>query len=252
MSRLRVLLVSMLGLVVLSAVASSAASAQPTAKCEPNGNTTHTLSMACVQNTAGELLVLGLPSLETILVLSKKEAGTVAVLKAASGLEITCTAATNEGLLDGSPTESASQIELIVTFTGCTPAAPEHCALENGTIKTELLTATSEIPNVTDGLLLFKPAVGTSFARFTIINSGGTCGVAAELNVTGEVLGNLLKSEEDLEIHLLEFNKATGLLVAGGASEFTLTEEVELDTPGPWTGFPAHPLWGVFLTATIS
>lgn len=251
MSRIRLLVVSMLGVVALTAISAATASAQPTIKCEPNG-TTKTLSMVCVQNSAGELLTLGLPSLETIELLATKTAGTESELKSTAGLQILCSKATSTALADGTPAGSATLIEALVTFTGCT-VDNAKCTLNKEEIKTELLIGT---PLNVDGVIEFKPAVGELFAEFIV--RGEECAVAKTVQVKGSVEGNVLENgvlEEgaDTTTKTLEFEEAEGLTIGGGeATKFTLFLTAELDKPGPWTGFAEHPPFGIFLTETIS
>jgi hypothetical protein len=253
MTRIKLLLLSVLGILALTTMAAATASAEPTVTCTPTGNSSHTLTTACIQNSAGALLTLGLPALETIELLAKKIPNTNSKLVTESGLEITCTEAVSTSLIDGSPTESASLIEALVTFTGCTVNIP-NCELDNGEIKTELLAGT---PAATlDGQILFTTSTGV-FATFTVL--GKECAVSKEILVHGNVLGTVLTSSGTLEegtdtlTKILEFEGVPGLLATEEASTFTLFLAAELDRPSTWsaTNFPAHPLFGLFLTAEI-
>jgi hypothetical protein len=245
-------MVSVLGVLVLGAVASTVASAQPTATCTPNG-TTKTLTQVCIETLSGTLLVLGLPAAESIEVLSKKEPETASNLITPSlSSEITCTEATNTGTLDGNPTTSAELLKLIVVFSGCTIPKPAGCSIP-GTITTKSLDAT--VSTTEDGDLTFLPESGVVFAEFNV--TGEACAIAlANAKVEGTLLGLVLEPEVDLEIHLIDFEKAGGesLLFEKKASELNLTEEIFLDKPPLWSSsiFDEHPAWGLFLTETIS
>jgi hypothetical protein len=252
MSKIRLLMISVLGVLVLGAVASTVASAQPTATCTPSG--TKTLTMACIETLSATLLVLGLPAAESIEVLSKKEAGTGSklVTPSLSSTEITCTEAANTGTLDGNPTTSAELLKLVVVFTGCTVPSPAGCSIMGGTITTKSLDA---VPSNEEGDLIFLPETAPVFAEFTV--AGESCAIAlAGAKVEGTVLGLVLEPETDKEIHLIDFEASGGenLLFEKKASELTLTEEVFLDKPSLWSSsiFDEHPAWGLFLTEAIS
>jgi hypothetical protein len=258
MSRFKLLVRTALGMLAVGAISSvTVASAQPTSTCTPNGGV-KTLSMLCVQNNAGTLLVVGLPALETITVLGTKEAGTKEKeetefllneeTEKEVRLSITCTAVAMEGTFDGSPVASASIEAATFTFSGCAVTTPAHCALENNGFKTHSLTGT--ISNE-DGDITFKPTTGGAFATFTVVNSGGTCTVAGAHNLEGQVLGLLSEPEVDKSLHTLAFVAATGLSVGAVPYTLTLSEDVILDTPSGWSGFPTtNILWGLFLTET--
>jgi hypothetical protein len=250
MSRIRLLTVSVLGVLMLGAVASTAAFAQPTATCTPNGGT-KTLTMACIETLSATLLVLGLPAAESIEVLGKKEEGTESSLVSpGTGLEFICTGATKTGTLDGNPTTSAELLKLVVVFSGCTIPKPAGCSIP-GTITTRSLEATV---STEDGDLTFLPESGVVFTEFSI--TGESCPVAiANAKVEGTVLGLVLEPEIDKETHLLDFENSGGenLLFEKKASELTLTEEIFLDKPPSWSSsiFDEHPGWSLQLTETI-
>jgi hypothetical protein len=248
-------MLSMIGALMLAAIAPTAVSAQPTAKCTPNG-TTKTLSMLCVQNSAGELLVLGLPALETIEVLGKDKPGTDWSLTVMEGIKfkVFCTGVPMTALADGSPTASAQFIEMTIAFETCEETEPPECTLAGTKVQSELLLGT--IGNE-DGDITFTPAEGKTWFSFEIVSvAGHTCADAGKYTIQGEVLGTLLTPEEDGTTHLLDFEEALGLSLHFGAesepAQLTLTEELQLDKPTAWTGFPEHPAWGLFLTETIS
>src|SRR5580704_4192405 len=185
MHKIRLLMLSVLGALALSAISASMASAQPVAKCEPKLTGAPSLTMICIENLSGELLVLGLPALETIEFLAKKVAASESkLLGEDSGLEITCKNATATALADGTPLASATLIEAIVEFTECTVNAA-GCTLDNGTIRTNLLVGTA-LTNE-DGKIEFTPAAGAIFATFVIL--GAECTVAKTVNVEGHVEG---------------------------------------------------------------
>ena len=241
----------MLGVFALSAMASAVASAEPTASCTPNGGT-KTLSMLCVEAKSKTLLVVGLPAAETITVLGEKEAATASSLVESNGLEVTCTAVDIAAELDGLLATSFLVVKVTVEFLNCTVPKPAHCAVSEGKITTNNLVG--ETSNE-DGDITFKPEGGKVFTDILIVSSGGTCVTAGSSNVEGSVLGTLLKPEEELELHTLEFQKAKGLTLTGGiTTEFTLLEDLILDRPAGWSSsiFAEHPPWGVFLTETIS
>ena len=255
MSRIRLLLLGVLGALAVSAVASSSALAVgPTAKCEKLG-TLETFVQGCIETlTAGELLVLGLPALETILLLSKKEPATANSLLGSNGLKIECTEAENEGLVDGSPSGSVLIEQILIVFTGCTVPEPANCALSNGTIRTELLAGAVLSVASEEADIDFTTETAL-FAEFEVVNSGGTCNVAALLVVLGEVLCILLTAELDETLHTLDCEKAPGLTFAGGVTtEFTLFEDTFLDTPPTWSSsvWNANPPWSLMATETIS
>jgi hypothetical protein len=244
-------MVSVLGVLVLGAVASTVASAQPTATCTPNGGT-KTLTMACIETLSATLLVLGLPAAESIEVLSFKEELTESKL-VSPGLssEIICKEAANTGILDGNPTTSAELLKLVVVFSGCEIPKPAGCSIP-GTITTRSLDATASTTE--DGDLTFLPESGTIFAEFNV--TGEACAIAlAGAKVEGTVLGLVLEPEIDKEMHLIDFEASGGenLLFEKKASELTLIEEAFLDKPALWSStiFDEHPGWSLQLTETI-
>jgi hypothetical protein len=245
-------MISTLGVVAMSAIASTVAYAEPTATCTPNG-TNKQLTMPCIETLSGTLLVLGLPSLETIEVLSHKEPATEAKLVSPGlGMEITCPEITWIAIFDGSPNAGVDLLAVIIIFTGCSIPKPAGCSIP-GTITSKPVHATVSASE--DGDFTFVPESGSVFAEFTV--SGESCPIAlANAKVEGTVLGLLLEPEVDKEIHLMDFEKSGGenLLFEKKASELTLTEEVFLDKPAAWSSsiFDEHPAWGLFLTETIS
>jgi hypothetical protein len=239
------------GVLVLGAVASTVAFAQPTVTCTPNGGT-KTLTMACIETLSATLLVLGLPAAESIEVLSNKEPQTESkFFSSGFGSEITCTEVTNTGVLDGNPTTSAGLLKLVLVFSGCTIPRPAGCTIP-GTITTKSLDAT--VSTTEDRDLTLLPESGTVITEFNI--TGETCAIALTgAKVEGTVLGLVLEPEIDKEIHLLDFEKSGGenLLFEKKASELTLFEEVFLDKPPLWSSsiFDEHPGWSLQLTETI-
>jgi hypothetical protein len=273
MSRVKLLIVTALGVLALSAIASSAAFAEPTAKCEKLG-TKPALTQICVQNKAGELLVLGLPALETIEFLATQE-GLVHELTIKEGPTISCAKGSATGLVDGQPTESALLEKVKIVFTECIVKTNEaECEVLSdgpgttgtpGVIESEALDADFQNQSTEDGAIEFLPeAVGGAFANFSIDSkTGKTCPftVLAVVKVSpeGNPLCVLLASNEtleevDQELKLLTCSKAL-LETLSQSSELSTTFDVILDRASTtWSveKWPEHPLWGLFLTETIS
>jgi|HubBroStandDraft_6_1064221.scaffolds.fasta_scaffold467060_1 hypothetical protein len=240
----------------LCALSATMASAQPTAKCEPKLTGTPSLTMICIENKSGELLVLGLPALETIELLAKKVAATESFLRGeASGIEITCSNVTVTALADGTPLASASFIEVIDIFTGCKTNVP-GCTLDNEEIRTELLVG--NLLTTEDGKIEFTPAAGKIFTTFVIL--GAECTISKTMNIEGHIEGALLQNGVvetgvDTVVKTLDFEAQLGLkILETEETEFTVFLEVELDRPNTWssTVFNEHPAWGLFLTTEIS
>ena len=142
----------------------------------------------------------------------------------------------------------------IVVVTGCTVPEPEHCALSNGTLRSELLhgAVLSVASEEADIDVTSETAL---FAEFEVVNSGGTCNLAALLNIKGEVLCVLLSAELDETLHTLDCEHALGLTITGGlATEFTVFGDVFLDRPSTWSSsvWDANPPWSLMATETIS
>jgi hypothetical protein len=268
MSRVKLLLAGLLGALLLSAIGSAAAFAEPTAKCTPNGGV-KALTMVCVQKTNGELFVLGLPSLETIEFLGEQLDELPHELDAA-GITISCNEGLAHGLIDGNPTESALIEGTILHFEECVVVGLEmECEVLSdpggtaGLIETTTLIADFENESSEDGAIVFKPASGTTFAEFQVDSKAGQVCPVAILTVVKEKAGaptlcvvlnahEELK-EEDAELHVIACEKAT-LEAFGGAAELTVFFGALVDRPAAWstTAWAVNPPWGIFLTETIS
>lgn len=208
MTRLRLILLSMLAVFAVSAVASASASAA--SKCEAKeegGDNTW-----CIEGKelAGEQALT--TSQKTSFVLTA----------AAAGITLTCTKETGSGtLVQVNSTEpAASDVEL--TFSGCTLTSLPNCKVKEP-IKVngggDLLDA------VTKGRseVTFTPSEGETFAEITIENNGAkTCLQKGTFPVTGSQTCALPKGEEEITKHEVEC-KTTGSKLKLGKNEATFS-----------------------------
>jgi len=240
MSRIKLLLLSMLAVLVVGAVTSVSASAATTNLCpQTSGNT---LPAICIQNAASELIA------ETgfFPFVSNKEPNTTSLLNVPGlGLDVICTVANNTGTFAQTVLATvALVVGLVIRFSTChleeIEEANKKCKVEEP-IKTVGLDGTvgNEDANTLD--VTFKPEIGTTFVELNFENNGAeTCPalIFGKHPVKGEQLCLLLLAEQDLAVHLLECQPGTGLTVSGQPAEFDIIEEVSLggaNTYLPWS-----------------
>ncbi len=189
-SRVRLMLVALLGVFAFGAVVAAAAQAEEAPFWSREG----------VRLGAGETHYI------TGKLLKEGEAGAVpSVLRAATGQTVTCTGGKlKEGVLLGSAAGNPGTNDEVVVFTGCTVENNgAACSVEGGTVTTKNvkseLVENVESSKVGKKLLVeFFPNKGVQFAtlKFT-----GTCTVA-ETIVEGEVAAEVLTDPGELPVEL--------------------------------------------------
>jgi hypothetical protein len=257
----------------LGATGSPVAFAEPTGKCEKLG-TKPALTEVCVQNKAGELFVLGLPSLETIEFLATQEAGKPHEWVVTGGPTINCKKAAVTGLVDGQPTESTLLEKVKIVFSECDLSSNEaECEILSdgpgttgtpGVIEWEPLDVDFLNQSTEDGAIELLPETSNGpIGNYSIDSkTGKTCPFASLVTVKSGVGGNALcvllannetLEEIDQELKFLQCNKAN-FEESGLTIEITTTLDFILDRPTAWSSekWAEHPSWGIFLTETIS
>jgi hypothetical protein len=100
--------------------------------------------------------------------------------------------ATGVECLAGSKIENSGGLGIdsgTLKFTGVTVEKPKNCSVSGGSITTNALNTELIVPagDTTNGYDLFKPATGSEFVTVSI--TGGTCAVAGNYPVKGEIAG---------------------------------------------------------------
>jgi hypothetical protein len=239
MSKIRLLLLTGLAAVAVSAIAVTTASAaweETTTEClaEPGKLPTFCLELA---EKPGKLFEV--KGTETIT--SKLVAGTETLLETTFGetvLHIVCATANNTANLEQpEPLTKAGKVgALVIKFETCTllNAIGTKCEVLNITTK----GAAGVFDNVdpVEGIL-FTPEVGNEFTAITFKSKAGqTCPAtltAQPAKVTGTVLCFAREAEVDKVVHLIECkheptNTEDVLLFAEGPATFEIDEEFEL------------------------
>jgi hypothetical protein len=238
MTKVKLLLLSMLAVFAVSAVASATASAEMEL-CKTKEGADFVL---CVEKPAGSGLLLVETSVAFV---SRKTPGTASALEIpAIPAKITCEKAANTGQFDTPEEPRGVQIlKLTISFTGCTEAE------EGSTICTVAEPITTAAINGVFTLVggtttvEFAPTTGTEFSTIRVNSkSGHTCTSAASspLKVSGTQTCTAPNIENtDYITHLLQCaGSGSKLKAAGHEAVFTLEEEVELAAPSEFTGIP--------------
>lgn len=210
MSRLKLILLSALSVLVVSAVASTTASAT-----EP----LHYYNSSGVKLTAAPLLI--------------DATGPTQVLKGVAGglnIEITCSALDSHGTIDN-PTGGGAGLGLVgLLYLGCTvlPATLE-CKIPEKMISTSvnsLLIGTVAVP-----LALFTPdPAGASFVKIKF-EGCKNAGLNTEFPVEGSALGKILNTTSQIKVEEVK-GSASMLKFGGGEAGLTGTETVEMTGGG--------------------
>jgi len=237
MSRLKLLLSSILVVFAVSAIASSSASATFTdtgVECKEEGIPTVCLLTPLAEAKGTEAIT------------SKIDTGTESLLAVPSlGLHIVCTEANDTGtIVQTNPLVTAASIaKATIDFHGCTilneppEELGEKCEVVEGLIKTELIVGS---PNATEPQdLTFKAEKGTTFAVVSIKSkTGQTCPalVKGENPVKGEQLCTLEENKVDAETHLMTCLESGSkeLKFGSNAATFLLEESIVLASKEPW------------------
>jgi hypothetical protein len=213
-------MLSLLGVLAISAAASASASA------------------ACPGTGAGVALCKGgVAQSGPLAFTSKKKAATVSKLVVTEGPVIECKSAANTGQFEG--TTSAIKVgKLVIKFTECkvtnNAASEEKCKVKEP-IEANGNTAEGiegNFPGTNPSLITFKPVSGTIFTKITISGAGCLFNVTGA-NVVGSQECKNLNPETEKAVHELNCEFAGSALKFGATenkAEFELTEEVELNT----------------------
>jgi hypothetical protein len=182
MSRIKLLLLSVMAVFAVAAVAVSEASA-----AAPNW---------VVNGTAftGSESVLGL--------LSNGNASVQATLGSNVFTDLLCTAADATGTILGGNKDAAPNG---ITFSGCSMTTPSGCTVTNP-IVVDAVTSTL-LSNETVGLDTWAPTSGTEFTKLTI--SGSACSIEGAYKFTGQLQCEATLNTE-AETFACLFNKNSG------------------------------------------
>jgi hypothetical protein len=231
--------VALLGTVIAASAASATPFTLTATECTSAAPTINTL---CYATTEGGATLFEFSGSETIS--ATKEAGTASFLKASFGTEevnIECTEAETLGgeLLQPEPLVATPTVDVSsLDFRKCAlvGALSKKCKVE------EALTTKAIAGGTTgeDGDVLFKPTEGTTFIEITFGNSTETCPatIKGTKKVTGEQLCTVLKTTEDMKLHVLECPASGSTLKLGeNKAEFAVSLDVTLvnDTTDSWS-----------------
>jgi hypothetical protein len=261
MSRIRLMMLSLLAVFAMSAVASASASANE--KCPPHEGPKPTEEVElCIKGEEAGSPNEHLP----VPFVSVKTATTTSKLEVTGGPKLECKKASNKGQFDkenGNIIDNDHSVEvsdLYITFTECkvtnNSKTEEKCAVHSpnsadGTIVVSGGT-TGKIPpelNPDDGLdgrfltgnpaeITLEPSNSTEpFVVIVIGNKAGTCPfTAGSFNVTGKQKCKVVTPETQAVIHKLKCATTESELTFGTSSVavFEITEDVELQSTELW------------------
>jgi hypothetical protein len=271
-TRIRMILLSLLSVFAVSAVASASASAVVFECGKTEGHVEEGGDVALCKGTP--YVEVGSPSEHApVPFTSKKTAATTSKLEVTGGPTIVCTAATNTGEFDISngnikdeTGKSPDASDVYITFTVCkitnTLETEAKCSVNSpgradGTIivsggKTGRIPPETSPDDGLDGILTgagsanpvpiqFAPsATGEPFVVIEIGNKNGECPFTpGKFNVTGKQKGKtengIVKSCESAVVHKLVFPPTESELKFGSKeAKFELTEDVELTSKEVW------------------
>ena len=182
MTRIRLILLSMLAVFAASAIASASASAAGSEKDTPEG----TLPVFCSKGLADE------DELGTTKVTST---GGIFKLEVTGEPSLECTAETDEATINSTETVAGTDSKVKIKFTGCTVKGNPKCTVQDsinktiGTIEPVLLK--SKLKALGGKIYdVFAPEAGTTFVTVEVKNKGTeTCVVKGTFKVEGEACG---------------------------------------------------------------
>jgi hypothetical protein len=208
MSRLKLVMLSMLAVMAVGVVASASASA---ANCEKNANGKFAL---CLGASPGVLTAGGFNTDVT------RDGTSIYELKDAAGIPVLCSAIKNTGgKIVGTATPSVTIEGLVLEFSTCVVDEPAKCVVTEP-IKTESLKG--EILKKEE--IEFTPTTGEIFATLKFANKGTEIcslkGLSLQIKtVEGKGQGCLAPSiETPAKLHLLECPTSKSHLSFGGAA----------------------------------
>jgi hypothetical protein len=231
MFRIKVIVLTALGVLVAMAVASASASA---AACTSE----ETKDDVCLQIEGNEA------GAEVVPFTSAKKAGTVSKLIVTNGPEIECAAATNEGEFDNTVDSKLHISDLKITFSTCTVTnATATCEVKEPIVADGGGDGIdSEEPMKSPKEVTFKPSEGITFATITVKSKPGkTCLFATVAKVTGEQTATLPGSETEAETHeVVAAASGSNLKYAEKPATFELAELVKLSGAFAGKKFSLH------------
>jgi hypothetical protein len=238
MTKVKLLVLSMLAVFAVSLVASATASAEMEA-CKTKTGAEFVL---CVEKPAGSGLLLVETSVGFV---SRKVPGTASALEIPElPAKIVCEDATNTGQFDAPVAPRGVQIlKLVISFTGCTEEK------EGSTICTVAepitTTAINGVFTLVSGTttIAFAPTTGTEFSTVRVNSTTGhTCTAAASspLKVTGtqECTAPEIETVDRITHVLVCAASGSHLKAAAKTTTFAIEEEVELAEPAEFKGIP--------------
>ena len=233
MSRIKMLLLSCMAVVVVSAMVSSTAFAlfeKTAVECKEPG-----ISTLCLAETEGGKLFEA-KGTENITGVKLTAPSTLAVpsLK----LTIECKAASATGIIEQPEplVKSPLLMKLVISFSECVVTG-EHaaeCKVEEQPIKTKALDG--EVLESEPNHVVFTPESGKIFTEITIGNKTGTCPstIKGVNPVKGEELCILPNNAENKVVQLLACTETKGLEFGTNPAELLANAEFELEDKTPF------------------
>jgi hypothetical protein len=191
MSKLKIILISMFGVLAFAAVTSTASAAEA---WRVNGTTL----------TSGSQLFT--------LALSVGLAAGNKITWLGGAAEVSCKTLDVKSAWIAGPNKKGAKS---VTFGGCTVLKPADCAITGGSVTTNEVRGhlLETKPEVT-----FEPLNGTTFAEFKLENFGGTCSLnGKKLKIKGKANGTVLKPTEETVLKEISFATGAGELTVGAS-----------------------------------
>ncbi len=196
MSKIKLIMLSMLAVFALSAAASASASAFSFLVL---GKKLTGAEEETIKSTSGESV------LETV------------------GTKIVCAESAGTGTIKAGGSSTYQ-----ITFSTCSVSKPANCAVAQPIV----VDGPDQLSLVPAGTLTdsFSPLTGKPFVTLTFSNSGGTCSIAGAQEVTGEAVGIVVGGETVKTTGELSFTNTSGssLQLAGVTAKFKSTQKLTL------------------------
>jgi len=239
MSKLKVLLLSLLAVFAVGAVASASASALLWWVCLSGTGTTEYENNKCTKTKSGGHFILQLLPLNTLLATTSKGIGNQ-TLTAANGLEITCTGVTDSGWIENNSTDSNGiDGSTSTVYTGCKVLKPKpggaECEVKSpnasGPGIIELETLETKLVTFSGGGMgdLFKPTNANNiFVKLEITEKANLNNQCGSIPFVTEVLGQVVgKVEASGKLNFTNPVQAGSSLDVGPSISATYTGVVE-------------------------
>ena len=236
MSRTRLISLSFLAALVLSAVVLVSASAEPPPP-----------SSSCATVGTPSYCVAGVPLVNA----SEKIEGTnsgASILKGTIGSvtsEVKCEKGKVTGTIEGGAAGTVGKSKATMTFEECALVTPANCELTTKTIGTSELK--NELELTGSGKRIegrFEPKTGNNFASIGIEGKESSCVIAhvgeeKQFTVSGsqvcEVDTNNTEAETEATTHKMKCTNPVGLKIGGNKAEITSEATVKLTSGKNWS-----------------